>query len=294
MTDFRLHAPETSAVRRRHARAVETYDAHAFLQREVAARLLSRLDLMQLAPALVLDLGAGTGDAARALEARYPKATILLLDPVCEMLSKARTRRRRWFSRSRYLCADAARTGLKDQSVDLIHSNLALHWCADTDAVLAECRRVLKPRGLLIFSTVGPSTLQELRAAWASIDDMPHVHLFMDMHDVGDALIRAGFASPVMERDNLCVTYPELSGLLADLRATGAVNSHPGRRKGLRGSGQLQALAAAYENWRRDGMLPATYEIVTGHAWVPEQSTRPQDGSTVATFPFHKLGLRKA
>jgi malonyl-CoA O-methyltransferase len=294
MTDFLAQAPEARAVRRSHARAAETYDTHAVLQREVAARLLARLDLMQLAPQLILDLGAGTGDSARALEARYPKASILLLDTVHEMLTKARARRRRWFSRCRYLCADAASTGLKDQSVDLIHSNLALHWCADPDAVLAECRRVLKPRGLLIFSTVGPSTLQELRAAWASLDDSPHVHFFMDMHDVGDALIRAGFASPVMERDNLCVTYRDLAGLLADLRATGAVNSHPGRHKGLRGAGQQRALAAAYESHRRNGLLPATYEIVMGHAWIPEQGARPQDGSTVATFPFHKLGVRKA
>ncbi|MBM4226549.1 MAG: malonyl-ACP O-methyltransferase BioC [Gammaproteobacteria bacterium] len=294
MTDFLAHAPETRAVRRSHARAAETYDAHAVLQREVAARLLARLDLMQLTPEVILDLGAGTGDSARALEARYPKATIILLDAVRQMLAKARSRRRRWFSRSRYLCADAAATGLKDQSIDLIHSNLALHWCTDPDAVLAECRRILKPRGLLIFSTVGPSTLQELRAAWASLDDSPHVHLFMDMHDIGDALIRAGFASPVMERDNLCVTYRDLAGLFADLRATGAVNSHPGRHKGLRGSGQQRALAAAYETHRRNGLLPATYEIVMGHAWIPEQGTRPQDGSTVATFPFHKLGMRKA
>jgi malonyl-CoA O-methyltransferase len=97
-----------------------------------------------------------------------------------------------------------------------------------------------------------------------------------------------------MERDNLCVTYRDLAGLLADLRATGAVNSHPGRHKGLRGAGQQRALAAAYESHRRNGLLPATYEIVMGHAWIPEQGTRPQDGSTVATFPLHKLGVRKA
>lgn len=292
MMDIVDQAPEVRAARRSRARAAATYDAHAAVQREVANRLLQRLDLMQIAPAVILDLGAATGAALQDLERRYRQATVLLLDPVPEMLRYAR-RRRGWFSRSHLLCAEAAQTGLKAGAVDFIFSNLALHWCPDPDAVFRECRRILKPQGLLLFSTVGPSTLQELRAAWAQIDHEPHVHLFMDMHDLGDALIRAGFSAPVMERDNLCVTYREFGGLVADLRATGAVNSHPGRRRGLRASRTREALARAYEQARRHGVLPATVEVISGHAWAPAEDTRPQDGSTVATFPLRKLGRRQ-
>ena len=283
---------DVCTVRRQFERAAIRYDDFAFLQREVGARLIARLQYLKLTPHCIVDLGAGTGAAAPLLEARFPKANLILIDHSRAMLQQAARRRRRWFSRTSLLCADAARTGLPDASVDMIHSNLLLHWLDDLPATLAECRRILKPGGLLLFSTVGPETLTELRRAWTRLDEDPHVHLFLDMHDVGDAVIRAGFASPVMERENLTVTYRTPEDLIRDLRATGARNAHPGRTRTLRGRSHRQALFKALEAGRREGVLSVSYEIVAGHAWAPTAGARPQDGSTVAAFPLNQLKRR--
>lgn len=279
-------------VRRQFERAATRYDDFAFLQRDVEERLIARLQYLKLAPRCIVDLGAGTGAAVPLLEARFPKANLILVDHSSAMLQQAARHRRRWFSRTSLLCADAAHTGLPDASVDMIHSNLLLHWLDDLPATLAECCRILKPGGLLLFSTVGPETLVELRRAWASFDENPHVHLFLDMHDVGDAVIQAGFASPVMERENLTVTYRTPEDLIRDLRATGVRNAHPGRTRALRGRSQKQALFEALETGRRDGVLSVSYELVAGHAWAPTRDTRPQDGSTVAAFPLNQLKRR--
>lgn len=249
---------------------------------------------MQIAPTWIIDLGAGTGFGARLLEVRYRQAQVLLLDAAPAMLGAARRQRRRWFSRARHLCADAARIPLRDASVELVFSNLMLPWCEDLPGVFAECQRVLRPGGLLLFSTLGPATLQELRAAWSTIDQRPHVNIFLDMHDVGDALIRGGFAAPVMDRENLRLTFRHVEGLLRELHGTGAHNSHVARRRGLTGRATLEALRAAYEVYRTSDVLPATFEIVFGHAWKPEPGAKPQDGSTVATFPFKNLSRRQA
>jgi malonyl-CoA O-methyltransferase len=283
---------DSSAVRRAFDRAAATYDETAVLQREVGERLVARLQFMQIAPSLILDLGAGTGYCARLLEARYRRAQLVLLDPAPAMLARTRKSGKRWFSHTQLLCADAAQIALADRSIDLIFSNLTLHWCGELLPVLRECRRVLRPGGLLLFSTLGPATLQELRAAWASIDEGPHVHIFLDMHDIGDALVNSGLSSPVLDRENLVVTYSEIAGLLRDLKAIGGTNSHHQRKRGLSARATFAALSVAYEPYRQHGKLPATYEIVFGHAWAPLAETRPQDGSTVATFPFKNLSKR--
>jgi len=280
------------AVRRAFDAAAAHYDAHAALQREVADRLLARLDYMSIAPSLVLDLGAGTGYCSKLLERRYPKARILLADVAPGMLATARAGARRFFSRRSYVCGDASALPLADASLDLIVSSLTLQWCEDLGTVFAECARVLRPGGLLLFSTLGPDTLHELRAAWAAVDEAPHVNRFHDMHVVGDALIHGGFSAPVMEREDLTVTYDDVLTLMRDLKGIGAQNKHVQRARSLYGRERLRQLAAAYEKHRRDGQLPATYETVYGHAWVPRHDTRPQDGSTVATFPLSGLKRR--
>jgi len=284
---------ESHAVRRAFARAATFFDEAAVLHREVGQRLLDRLQYMQLAPAVVIDLGAGTGYCARLLEARYPSARILALDLSPGMLQLARAQRRRWFSRSRFVATDAARLAIQDAATDLVFSNLMLPWCEDLRTVFAECQRVLRPGGLLLFSTLGPSTLQELRAAWSTVDEHPHVHVFPDMHDIGDTLIGAGFAAPVMDRENLRLTYGKLDGLLQDLKRTGAQNCHLERARGLFGRGTFRALRDAYEPYRQADVLPATFELVYGHAWKGTVGSRPQDGSTVATFPLKNLSRRQ-
>jgi malonyl-CoA O-methyltransferase len=181
------------------------------------------------------------------------------------------------------VCADAERLPFADGAVDLILSNLMLQWC-DPDHAFAEFRRVLAPNGLLSFTSLGPDTLRELRSAWKAADSHTHVNQFIDMHDVGDALVRAGFASPVLDVERYTLTYLDVRRVAADLKATGARNSTMGRPRGLTGRRKLEALEVAYETFRRDGRLPATYEVVYGHAWAPVAAARrdPEDATTVS------------
>ncbi|MGD8617251.1 MAG: malonyl-[acyl-carrier protein] O-methyltransferase BioC, partial [Gammaproteobacteria bacterium] len=129
-------------------------------------------------------------------------------------------------------------------------------------------RRVLRPGGLLLFTTLGPDTLRELRDSWAAVDGYSHVNLFLDMHDVGDRLVRARFADPVMDVERLTLTYPDVWKLMRDLKQVGAHNVTTGRPRGLMGKSHMRRLGAAYERYRTDGVLPASYEVVHGHAWA--------------------------
>jgi len=273
---------DTQRVRRSFDRAAKTYDASAVLHAEVRANLLSRLDLMAMVPRVVVDAGAGTGHASRALIRRYPKALVIALDSSARML-RAAGRRQSWLRRFARVCADAERLPLADASVDLILSNLMLQWC-NPDPVFAEFRRVLAPHGLLSFTTLGPDTLRELRNAWGVVDSHTHVHQFTDMHDVGDALVRGGFASPVLDVERYTLTYPDVRRVAADLKATGAHNATMGRARCLTGRRQFMAMQAAYETFRQDGRLPATYEVVFAHAWTAGTDARrgTQDGATVS------------
>jgi malonyl-CoA O-methyltransferase len=276
------YALDTPRVRRSFDRAATTYDAAAVLHAEIRGQLLARLDLMKLTPRVVMDAGAGTGHAARALIHRYPKALVVALDTSQPMLQAA-GHRQSWLRRFTRVCADAARLPFADGSVDLILSNLMLQWC-DPDVVFAEFRRVLGPHGLVSFTTLGPDTLRELRSAWRAADSRTHVNQFIDMHDIGDALIRSGFASPVLDVERYTLTYPDVRRVAADLKNTGAHNATMGRARGLTGRGQFAAFQQAYEAFRRDGRLPATYEVVFGHAWTPGAAARHSGpaGATVS------------
>ncbi|MGF1547952.1 MAG: malonyl-ACP O-methyltransferase BioC [Thiotrichales bacterium] len=260
---------DRAKLRRSFERAAERYDAAAVLQREIADRLLERLDYVRLDPRRILDLGTGTGYCAGALLRRYSKAAVIAADLAWTMARVAR-RRRVWLRRPLAVCADAGALPVGDSSVDLVFSNLMLQWCVPLDPYFSEIRRVMAGGGLLLFSTFGPDTLRELRQAWAEVDFGTHVHRFVDMHDVGDALVRAGFADPVMDMERLTLTYAELTDLLRDLKAIGASNADSGRAPGLTGPRTLRRLRTAYERFRdAAGRLPATYEVVYGHAWVP-------------------------
>ncbi len=262
--------PDKASARRSFERAADRYDEAAVLQREVATRLLERLDLVRLSPQRILDLGSGTGYCIDGLLARYRKAEVVALDIALPMLRHAR-RRGRWLRRPRCVCADAERLPFADDSFDLVFSNLMMQWCVDLDATFAELRRVIRPGGLLLFSSFGPDTLKELRAAWGEVDGYAHVNTFLDMHDVGDALLRARFADPVMDVERLTLTYRDVRKLMRELKQIGAHNVTAGRPRGLTGRHRLQRLVEAYERFRHDGLLPATYEIVNGHAWVSEK-----------------------
>jgi len=284
------YALDTPRVRRSFDRAATTYDDSAVLHAEVRDTLLARLDLMALTPRVALDAGAGTGHASRALKRRYPKSLVIALDTSQRMLQAA-GRRQTWLRRFARVCADAERLPLADGSVDLILSNLMLQWC-HPDPVFAEFRRVLAPQGLFCFTTLGPDTLRELRSAWRAVDSRTHVNQFLDMHDIGDALVRAGFASPVLDVERYTLTYLDLKRVAADLKATGAHNSTMGRARGLTGRRQFAALQAAYEPFRQDGRLPATYEVVFGHAWTPAAAARRSTGGATVSLDDVKQQLR--
>jgi len=265
-------------VRRSFDRASATYDSVAVLQTEIRQQLLQRLELTSLTPRLVLDAGAATGHASLALKLCYPRARVLSVDFALGMLkaAKARFSWRRRFDR---IGAEAEALPLPDGSVDLIFSNLLLPWC-DPDRLFAEFRRVLAPRGLLTCSGFGPDTLRELRVAWESVDAQSHVNRFIDMHDLGDGLVRAGFAAPVLDVERYTLQYQDLAALRLDLKSLGYGNFTAGRPRGLTGRGKLARLQSAYEATRHEGRLPATYEVVFAQAWAPATSAPRSAGGT--------------
>ena len=215
--------------------------------------MLERLDYVKLAPRRVLD--AGSGPPGDALERRYPQAEVVSLDFSLEMLKQ---RKSRWFKRSRgvSICGDLVRLPLANGSFELAWSNMALHWVVDPLASLRELHRVLATEGLLMFSSLGPDSLKELRSAAGAA----RVHGFVDMHDIGDMLVAAGFSAPVMDMELITLTYPAGDALLDDLRASGQTAARADRARGMAGKRSSAALRAA---------LPtrATFEIVYGHAW---------------------------
>ncbi|HIJ21732.1 MAG TPA: malonyl-ACP O-methyltransferase BioC [Gammaproteobacteria bacterium] len=258
-------------VRANFDRAAGSYDAVAQLQREVADRMLEQLQYERINPQRILDVGTGTGYCARGLEARFKKSSIIALDLAERMLQQAK-KEKRWRSRQCFLCADTQQIPLAGQSVDLIFSNFTLQWCRDLQAVLAEFRRVLRPGGLLSFSTLGVDTLAELRESWATVDDQVHVNQFVDLQQVGDDLLQQGFAEPVTSVDRFTLTYPDVMSLMRDLKGLGATNVNPGRRAGLMGRSVLQQLEAVYQPRDEEGRIAASWEVVYGHAWMMESS----------------------
>jgi malonyl-CoA O-methyltransferase len=252
--------------------------------------LIERLEFFAVEPDLLLDVGAGTGFASQLLQKYYKKSSILALDLAINMLFQARLRcATRFRSPFNFVCGDAESLPVVDSSIDMIFSNLTLQWCQNLNLVFQEFRRVLKPGGVLVFTTFGPDTLVELRESWSRVDDTVHVNSFPDIHDVGDAMIQAGFSGPVLDAERITLTYPDIYRLMRDLKKIGAHNVNDGRRRGLTGKSQLEELEKSYENYRTGQTLPATYEVVYAHGWAPFPKTRPQDGSTVATFPFSRL-----
>jgi malonyl-CoA O-methyltransferase len=278
-------------VRRSFERAAATYDAAAVLQNEVCERMLARLDYVKLRPAAILDAGTGTGNALPGLQRRFPKARIVALDLALSMVQRARARVPAWErlllrrAAPLPLCADIEQMPLADASVALAWSSLALQWVNDPPRAFGELHRVLAPGGLLMFSTFGPDTLTELRAAYRAIDSRTHVNRFIDMHDIGDMLVHRGFADPVMDMERVTLTYGDVRELMRDLKAIGAHNVTQGRPPGLSAKSRIATVARNYEALRRDGRLPATFEVVYGHAWKPVPRLSPAGRPVIEIKP---------
>ncbi len=253
-----------------------------FLRREIAARMHERLDLVKIAPRRVLDAGCGEGADLGLLQKDYPAAQIIGLDASRAMLEAARAPASALKSLNSMLsrllpakagvdllCGDFGDLPFGPNSVDLVWSNLALHWHPQPDRVFTEWRRVLRVDGLLMFSNFGPDSLRELRSAFAELDGGAHVLPFVDMHDFGDQLVEAGFSTPVMDMEVITVTYDTAAALLADARALGG-NPLATRRRGLVGRAAWARMLAAIERQRRpDGKLALTFEVIYGHAFRP-------------------------
>ena len=302
--DANRNAPDTPdaldlrAVRRAFGRAAATYDAAAVLQREVGQRMTARLDVVKLAPAALLDVGCGTGEALADFATRYPSARRVGVDLAWPMLARARERDEtgssrlgRWVGKLRgqqssapaLICADACALPLPANAFDLVCSNLMLQWVNDLPRAIAELRRVSRIGGLLSFTTLGPDTLKELKHAFAGVDRHTHVSRFIDMHDIGDLLVQAGFADPVMDMEYLTLTYSDAGALMRELRALGATNATLGRPRGLMGRQRYGKVRAALEALAQDGRIPATFEVIYGHAWKAAPK-RTADGLPIVTI----------
>jgi malonyl-CoA O-methyltransferase len=254
---------------------------------------------VRLVPSAVLDAGCGTGESVGELAARYPDARIVGLDLAEPMVIAARNRAVRGMSamrrllaplmpvgRSRrpaFVCADINALPLAGVAFDMVWSNLALQWVNDLPRAFAEFRRVLRVGGLLTFTTFGPDTLKELRRAFARADGHTHVSRFADMHDIGDMLIETGFADPVVDMETMTVTYPGATALMRELKSIGATNATRGRPKGLMGRARHARVVAELERLAHEGRIPATFEVVYGHAWKGE-AKRTAEGLPIVRF----------
>jgi malonyl-CoA O-methyltransferase len=286
---------DSRQVRRNFARAASGYEAAALVPREIASRMLARLDYVKIEPACVLDVGCGTGASLTALSERYPKALTVGADFSPAMLLAGRAQRSplRWLmpflrgKKSALVAAEASQLPFASSSVGLLWSNLLLHWLDDPLTALREMHRVLDVGGLLMFSTFGPDTLKELRACFS--DDDAHTQRFADMHDFGDMLIECGYADPVMDVETLTLTYAEVDDLFADLRQHGATCAMRARRHRLMGRATWQAVRQRYEQLKVSGRLPATLEIVYGHAWKAPPRKTAEAGTIIRFDPKQRL-----
>ncbi len=281
-------------IRRAFGRIAADYDNNAVLQTEVGNRLLERVEGLNIEPQVILDLGAGTARQSVELKRGFPDARVLALDLSGPMLKQAR-QRQGWFRKRFFpLIADAGALPLATSSVDLVYCNLVVQWCEDLPGILNNLRRIVRPDGLVLLSTLGPDTLGELRQAWAEVDECPHVGRFGDVQEMGQALTGAGFAEPVLDTDWITTTHATPRALLEELRASAATNADSSRRKSLTAPGRLKALEKAYEQFRtKDGRYPATWEVVYASAWGPPEGQPIRTGAgEEASFSIDRLRRR--
>ncbi len=251
-----------SKIRNTFNTASSNYNDNAFLQNEIANRLAEKLKVISIKPQTIIDLGSGTGFLSEKTAKIFPNSILVCVDFAQQSLLEN--------SQNLKVCANAYELPFASNSVDFIVSNLMMQWCPDLTTLFNECFRVLKPQGLFLFTTFGPDTLKELKRSWSVVDSSAHVNNFIDMHDIGDQMLQSGFQSPIMEMEKLILTYEKVVDLMHDLKAIGAQNV-ANRSKALTGKTKFKKMIEMYENYREDGKLPATYEVIYGHAWKNEK-----------------------
>lgn len=287
MSDASIALPETRAVRRVFDRAAATFASASVVHDEARERLLGRLDWMRLDPAVVADVGAGLGGGARGLAARYPQARVLMIDSSTAMLRAAASA-----GGGAAVAADAERLPVNNGALDLIFANMLLPW-SRPDRVFGEAARTLTGGGPMLFATLGPDTLEQLRRAWAAVDDSVHVHAFFDMHDLGDLAVAAGLSEPVVDVDRLELSYRDVDSMIRDLRASGAVNVAAGRRRGLTGRRRWSAFERHLTSGRRRERFSVTIELILGHAWGTGRPRSRSIGPGEAAVPVEDIGRRR-
>ena len=250
-------------IREDFSKAAKTYDSAAVVQEEICRRALERLQILKLKAEVILDIGSGTGTSLNGLQTLFPSSQIIASDIALSMLQQ----NQKFLS----ICNDAENSAIKSASVDLIFSTSTFQWCEDLPRVLAECSRILKNDGALLFTTFGPDTLIELRKSWAQVDHLDHVHNFIDMHHIGDMLLSQQYRDPVVDREMIVIEYAKIQQLLQDLKATGSRGKFETQPKsspsGLTGKAKFQRVVTAYERFRqKNGLLPASYEVIYGYA----------------------------
>jgi len=281
--------PETSSSRLRFDRAAPSFLSASFIHDEARRRLLERVDCLKVGPGTFIDLGSALGQSAAELAKQFPDARVVALDSSRKMLQRSVAGE---FTR---LAGDAERLPLPDRSVELLFANMVLPW-SRPEALFAEARRVLTETGVLVFSTLGPDSLKELRRAWACADDAVHVHAFFDVETLGNLALSAGLEEPVLDVDRLRVSYAELSGAIRDLRACGATNTAGGRRRGLTGRGRWYRFVEAL--WRdqgegREGRLSLTVELIFGQAFgVNLRRKAGKNGEVIVPLETLRSGLK--
>ena len=259
------------SVKKSFNRAAKSYNRAAILQQEVLERLIQRLGYIRHSPTMILDLGCGTGKAIKGLKKHYSKTAVVSMDLAFSMLLESR-QQYGLFDRKLLVNADMERLPFTDGSFGLLFSCLALQWSNDLQKTFGDMRRIAQPGALLMFATFGPMTLSELRESWLELDQKPHVHQFVDMHDIGDALLAAGFAQPVVDAETIQLEYSKFRQVLDDLKDIGASNADRNRSRGLMTPAKLKKLEQSYRRHGfRDDKYVASYEVIYGHAWVPDQ-----------------------
>jgi malonyl-CoA O-methyltransferase len=294
-----------SAVKAAFNRAATHYDDAAALQREVCDRTIEKLDLIKIDPQHIVDIGCGTGYGTYKLMQRFTKAQLTGVDVAQGMVDATIARcngtglgatMKQLFAKPRVtgVCADAEQLPMEPLSCDFVFSTFAIHWC-DTLQAIKEAYRIAKPGALILIAVPGPDTLKELNTAFKQADPkgFAHINRFIDMHDVGDMLVEAGFADPVIDMEHIVVTHETTRDVMIDLKTIGASNHLQGRQQGLMGKDKFKRVIAAYEQFRdaTTGKLPATYEVVYAHAWKPLQPKRIADGRAVVRL--ESMGLRR-
>lgn len=263
-------------VQRHFDRAAATFDTADFVHALTRQGILARLQPVLLDTSIILDLGAATGGATAALKKQYGRARIVSVDLSQQMLRCCAKKRRRW-SRAAEVQGDAASLPFAENSFDLVFANLLMPWVDTPATVLKEIARVLRPGGVFAFATLGPDSLARLGHAWAQVDSEPHVNLFADMHDIGDALMHAGFSAPVLDVDHLSVRYDNPQKLFRDLAATGARNALQHRRRSLTGKGRFSRMVNALAASPVENAVEIELELVYGHCWGTAATRQPTD-----------------